>query len=164
MIKLILIASFCIGVAGCGNPENKFVRKKDTIDSSVRMYRVADAPTLVRAFKNSGNWDSVYLYSDGHLVIIQQPPQTRYFLVSYSCLTKDESKTITGFRIFSSSNGFFSIRQFDSLCFADFPNARNCYQQIIITYLYEFKSQQDFDDFQVNAKWQKLPKNKITCK
>ncbi len=25
---------------------------------------------MVRAFKNTGNWDSVYLYSDGHLVII----------------------------------------------------------------------------------------------
>lgn len=28
-------------------------------------------PTLVRSFQNTGNWDSVYLYSDGHLVITQ---------------------------------------------------------------------------------------------
>jgi hypothetical protein len=40
-----------------------------------------EAVKLIRAFRNSGNWDSVYLYSDGHLKIIQQPKTTTRFKI-----------------------------------------------------------------------------------
>lgn len=39
---------------------------------------------LVRAFKNTGNWDSGYLYSDGHLIITEKPD------TNYVSLTKGE--------------------------------------------------------------------------
>lgn len=52
------VLMFCI--VGC--KENKVEIEKPNNDASI----------LVRAFKNTGNWDSVYLYKDGHLRIIQK--------------------------------------------------------------------------------------------
>lgn len=71
-IILTLIAGIIGGKVGGLN-------NKNNIESS----KGAEV-TLIRAFKNTGNWDSVYLYSDGHLNIVEKPiDSTRYFLVSY---------------------------------------------------------------------------------
>lgn len=89
--------------------------------------------TLIRAFKNVGNWDSVYLYSDGHLNIVQNG-SLRYFSITYEV------------------DGLNRIGQiyFDASGFPSFKEIRrriNEKKKIIILNIYEFRDKTDYDSF-----------------
>lgn len=108
-------------------------------------------PELIRAFRNSGNWDSVYLYSDGHLVIIQNPPEDRFFMVSYHIESNDSKETING-SLYIEFNKFPSKIEIDSLIFKNNQEKRKDYQGISIVSLFEFKDRDDYSQFLHNHK------------
>lgn len=128
---------------------------------------------LIRSFKNTGNWDSAYLYSDGHLKIIPkkdlqeeivQEGTGRFLLISYTTKLKNDSKIIYGNMWFSAAY-FPTKNEIDSLAFSGLPKVRSCYQHIIITSIYEFKNGLDFERFRDNYNdTDIIPSVKLKCK
>lgn len=108
-------------------------------------------PELIRAFRNSGNWDSVYLYSDGHLAIVDKSTQERYFLISYQTERKDCGSTIHG-SVYLVVNGFPSKNEIDSVAFTESTQKRSEYQSIIIMSVFEFRDQYDYIQFMCKKK------------
>jgi hypothetical protein len=90
-------------------------------------------------------------------------PSSRYFLVSYTSQEKRSgSSTISGNTWFS-ADGFPNKRQIDSMVYVSFPLKRSCYQNVIVTSIFEFKSESDYDSFGNNYKGDKKPKRHIQC-
>jgi hypothetical protein len=120
---------------------------------------------LVREFKNTGNWDSVYLYTDGHLVIIQKKDTVksqRFFLISYQYALKEFTGTFNGDVWFSSDN-FPSKKEIDSLVYDGLPNKKSCYQPILISSIFEFKNEDDFLRFDNNYVGNRSSNRKVSC-
>lgn len=104
---------------------------------------------VFRAFKDAATGDSVFIYTDG--IVMQhenrdQPPLHRYFLFSYVTQLKNSVDPITGDFWFRAT-GFPSKNEFDSLVYASLKYKKSCYQNIIVTGIYEFKNEEDFEAF-----------------
>ena len=70
----------------------------------------------------------------------------RYFYITYHTTSVDGDHTEIGDIRFSHS-GFPSLQHIDSMVYDGLAKRRECYQPVIITYLFEFKSKEDFDCF-----------------
>jgi hypothetical protein len=69
----VIIAIVFVIAVGTYNISHEQEQKDKIIELQKQLKEKSkfESVTLIRAFKNTGNWDSVYLYSDGHLNIIQ---------------------------------------------------------------------------------------------
>lgn len=143
-MKCLLGILIIVGTCGCNQSKNSSL-------------------TLVRTFKNTGNWDSVYLYSDGHLLIKEKQIPKRFFYFSYStCQVNNGFSTVEGFQYIASD--YFPRKTFlDSLVFDRLPLKRKCYQNVIITSIFEFESEADYLSFSTNVVDGKSIKNKKNC-
>jgi len=126
------------------------------------------APYLIRGVQVLGNWDSVYLYSDGHLNIIGKDPlpTKRYFLISYKFRLKYSDPIGGDGNTWFSADAFPNKANIDSIVFAGLDHEKSCYQPILVNSIYEFKNEEDFNSYVFNYPGsKKTPANlKKICK
>ena len=101
---------------------------------------------LVRGLQNNKNWDSLWLYSDGHLVI--KPNQSidsdlRYFLINYECKLLNGSDFSHGCMTLE-CHKFPAKKEIDSIISKDLLYKKKYYHPFLITNIYEFKNEEDY--------------------
>lgn len=133
--------------------------KKDV--ASVAKTPESETVKLVRTFSNSDKWDSCYVYSDGHITIVDNDGE-RFFLISYQPLNRDGGGEIDGY-ICLSRWSFPTKKYIDSVVYAGLEKKKECYQSIVVLSIFEFKSEKDYNSFIIGAGEVDAPKVKKCC-
>ncbi len=87
---------------------------------------------------------------------------TRYFLVSYQSMLKDDHNPITG-NLWFSASGFPTKREIDSMVYNGFAKKKSCYQSVIVLNIFEFKNIEDYIAYTDNYSGDKHSKKKESC-
>lgn len=153
-MKYIIYLVLLIFITGCkGNGDYAERKSPAPAKESVK---------LIRAFSNSDKWDSIYVYSDGHLNITEDSGE-RFFLISYQTLNKEGGGEITGC-LYLDMWDFPTKRYIDSLAYDGFEKKRECYQHIVVLNIIEFKTKRDYNSFIIGAGNMEGKKSKKCCK
>lgn len=136
MKKLLILTLLFVGV-GCNSGKENAYRKVEVVN-----------PIVVH--------DTIYLIDKPEV------PTERYFMVSYQVTTKDNKSSNYGSRWFN-LNSFPSKKWIDSIVYKALPLKRSCYQSIIVTSIFEFKSHDDFNSYLKDYKGTPNPKKQIQC-
>lgn len=92
-----------------------------------------------------------------------KPASERYFYVYYQANSLDGSQNSPG-DIWFPWSGFPAKHELDSLIYDGLGKKKECYQPILVSYFFEFKSKEDFDVFGKDYKGNITPtKEKGEC-
>ncbi len=96
------------------------------------------------------------------IVKVGEKDTDRYFMIAYETKLKNDDRKITG-TMWIDCNGFPNKTDIDSMVYADLWHKKECYQNVIILSIYEFKNAMDYYSFGVGVKQAKIYKNKKEC-
>ena len=151
------------GVASkCGHDVPTY-KKPDTV--MVALNRNGNAISVRLTHKDSifRHGDTVIHFFDNGADTSIQPISYRYFLVSYVTRLKDDNTPDIEGDLTIESDLFPNKPQIDSIVYRSLIKKRKCYQDIVITNIFEFKNQSDYTAFNQNVKYKKEPKKKDPC-
>lgn len=86
----------------------------------------------------------------------------RYFFVTYSTNEKNGNHNIEGDTWFS-SDGYFDKNRFDSGVYNSLDKKRECYQDVVIRNIIEFKNEEDYNSFGKHPESSRAKKKDCEC-
>lgn len=107
--------------------------------------------------KKENNWPSTVFYYDTTPLKIISPlspiDHERYFLISYIVRLKnhEDKQDIEG-DVWFSCDGFPKKHDMDSIVFDGLEYKKGCYQNVIVTSIFEFKNREDYLAFGYGTK------------
>ncbi len=155
MKKLTLILSIFVFIS-CNEQKNmEEIKKRD--DSLKALPDAIDSITI--------NKDSTYIIShhNGKNDSFDLKYNRRYFLVSYNYQAKSDPSNTGNGSVSFYWNGFPRKVDIDSMICTMLPLERKCYKGMVIYSIFEFKNQQDFDDYSKDYNGSPEIKNKKQC-
>lgn len=143
LYHLFIIFLLCGGGAGCSEKKKLYHGHIIAVDSTI--------PVIIHSSK--------FTFEPGNVAIYNPD---RYFYITYQTTFKNQSQSDYG-EVLISCKGFPQKTWIDSGIFSRLENKRSCYQNIILTSIYEFRNKEDYNSFMINYKGDKPTSHKKTC-